>query len=480
MVFRISKIVLLFILVSVFTLPIFGSFVFGEENLTEKCEEIINKGQQELSKEDYQSLLKECQIFYEGKIGEIEKDISKTGQEKQTLQNKIYNLSKKIKNLNYQIYQSNLIIKDLEVQTENTTVSIKKISLKIKDSKERLANILRTIYEEDQKPAIEIFLSEPKLSDFFDNLISLEILNNENRKLLENIKDLKLNLEQQNQDLKEEKGDLEQMVQIHTFQKNESAKTKNDQEYYWNLTEREYQKQLQEKKEIEKKAAEIQAKIYELIGVRKDVTYKEALEVAKYAASQLGIRPALLLGVLSQESAIGRNVGQCYVKNSSTGAGVIAYNGKTIAKVMNPTRDIPPFLNIIKELNNNKGLTLDPFETLVSCPMSFGWGGAMGPAQFIPSTWALYENRIREKVGSSPDPWDIRDASIAASIYLKDGIDKYGTEGRAVQAYFCGRPKNTYWCSWYERNVLYLAKCHQTFIDTGSMSLKCQGAVGLK
>jgi len=477
---RISKITVLFILVSVLILPNYGSFVFGEENLSERCEEIINKGQQELSKEDYQSLLKECQIFYEDKITEIEKDISKTGEEKKTLQDKINSLNNKIKNLNYQIYQSNLVIKDLGIQIEDTEFSIEKTSLKIEDSKENLSNILRTIYEEDQKPIIEIFLSEKEISDFFDNLVALEILNNENVELLQNIKDLKSNLEQQNLALDEEKGDLEQTVQIQTLQIGENAKTKEEQEYYWNLTEQEYQKQLQEKEEVEKKAAEIRAKIYELIGVRKEVTYEEALEVAKYAASQLGIRPALLLGVLSQESVIGRNVGQCYVKNTSTGAGIVAYNGRVINRVMNPTRDIPHFLNIIKTLNKEKGLELNPFETLVSCPMSFGWGGAMGPAQFIPSTWILYEDKIKEKTGGSADPWDFRDASIAASVYLKDGINRYGTEGSAIQAYFCGHPKNDYWCSWYEKNVLYLAQCHQTFINSGSMSLECQERVGLK
>ena len=36
---RISKIVLVFILVLVFVLPTSGSFVFGEENLRERCEE---------------------------------------------------------------------------------------------------------------------------------------------------------------------------------------------------------------------------------------------------------------------------------------------------------------------------------------------------------------------------------------------------------------------------------------------------------
>jgi len=416
----------------------------------------------------------------EAELLKIDEDITKTEKEKKTLQNQIYILRKKIEKLELQIQQSNVMINDLGLQIEDTEASIKQTSLKIEDSRQKLANILQTIYEEDQKSLIEILASERTLSGFFDNLMALETLNTKSRELLENIKDLKSSLEVQEQSLDEEKTNLEKVVTIQTLQKKESESVKKDQDYFLKLTETQYQKQLKEKEETAKKAAEIRAKIYELIGIRKEVTYEEALEVAKYAASQLGIRPALLLGVLSQESAIGKNVGQCYVKNTSTGSGVVAYSGKAINNVMNPTRDIPHFLNIIKKLNSDKGLNLDPFETLVSCPMSFGWGGAMGPAQFIPSTWVLYEDRVKERTGNSADPWDLRDASLAASTYLKDGINKYGTEGKAVQAYFCGSPKNTYWCSWYEKNVLYLADCHQNFITSGSMSLKCQEAIGLK
>jgi len=490
---RFLKFVLLFILFSALVLPNFvlnlPFQVFAlqkskefeqEESLEEICQQIINQGQQDFSKEEYQALLKKCQNFYEEQIAEIEKDISKTSAKKKTLENKIYTLNKKIKNLSYQIYQSNLVIKDLKVKIKDTESSIQKTSLTIEKSKEKLADILRTINEKDQKSIIEILFSEEDFSNFFDDIVALEQLSDKNKELLEDIKTLKASLMKQKQSLNEEKIDLENTVQIQNFQKKESAKIKKEQEQYLSITNQEYQKKLKEKEEAEKRAAAIKAKIYQLIGIRKEITYKEALKVAKYAASQIGIRPALLLGILSQESAIGRNVGQCYLKNPSTGAGVVAYNGKAVKRVMNPKRDVPHFLRIIKEINKEKGLSLDPFKTLVSCPMKFGWGGAMGPAQFIPSTWILYKDRIKEKTGLSADPWDIRDAALAASIYLKDGLNKYGSEGRAVQAYFCGRPKNTYWCRWYQRNVLYLAKCHQQFIDNGSMSLKCQEDIGLR
>ncbi len=221
------------VFISVLFLP---NFVFGEEDLTEICQKIIDKGQQNLSKENYQALLKECQVLYEEEIAEIQKDLSKTGVEKKTLENKIYTLNKRIKNLNYQIYQSNLIIKDLGIQVEDTGASIEKTSLNIGDSKEKLANILRTIYEEDQKPIIEILLSEDELSDFFDNLVALELLNSKGKELLQNIKLLKTNLEEQKVSLDEEKDDLENMVKLQTYQKAESSKTKGEQEYYLKIT----------------------------------------------------------------------------------------------------------------------------------------------------------------------------------------------------------------------------------------------------
>ena len=61
------------------------------------------------------------------------------------------------------------------------------------------------------------------------------------------------------------------------------------------------------------------------------------------------------------------------------------------------------------------------YETPVSCCMyykgkPYGWGGAMGPAQFIPSTWVLYEDKIKAITGKTADPWNIRDAFLASGI----------------------------------------------------------------
>jgi membrane-bound lytic murein transglycosylase B len=45
----------------------------------------------------------------------------------------------------------------------------------------------------------------------------------------------------------------------------------------------------------------------------------------------------------------------------------------------------------------------------------------MGPAQFIPSTWALYQDRIASASGQNPpNPWDPRTATFATALYMSD------------------------------------------------------------
>jgi membrane-bound lytic murein transglycosylase B len=73
--------------------------------------------------------------------------------------------------------------------------------------------------------------------------------------------------------------------------------------------------------------------------------------------------------------------------------------------------------------------------------MSYGYGGAMGPAQFIPTTWVLYRARVAAITEKEPDPWSIKDAFLAAGIYLKDGgaaKQDYNSEFNAIMSYFAG------------------------------------------
>ncbi len=422
--------------------------------------EDIDRECKSLSSGACKDLLKKCQDYLQGKSEEIEKDITKTEQEKRNLQNKIYVLRKQIENLNYKIYKGNLTIRDLGFQITDTQSSIEKISLRIEGSKSQLVGILRTIYEEEQKSLIEIIF-EGDISNFFDNLTYLESLNAKLQDVLENTKDLKTYLKSKKNQLGEEKDDLEKTVQIQELQKQESAESKKEQEYFLKLTEQEYQKYLKQREETEKTVVGIRERIFELIGVPEAPTFGEAYEIAKYASDTTGIRPALLLAVLTQESRIGKNVGQCYLKNTKTGDGIYIKSGNTAPRTMSPTQ-IPYFLQVIEEVNKDRGLARDPFEMPVSCAMyyqgkPYGWGGAMGPAQFIPTTWQKlgYGAKVKEITGKTADPWDIKDAFLATAVYLKD-LGGIHSEFLAVMRYFSGYSWRE-WEEFYGNSVLNIA-----------------------
>jgi membrane-bound lytic murein transglycosylase B len=223
--------------------------------------------------------------------------------------------------------------------------------------------------------------------------------------------------------------------------------------------EAEYQRQLADKK---KQAQEIRSRIFELIGVPDAPTFGEAVEIAKGASAQTGVRPALLLAVLTQESNLGKNVGQCYVKNTATGEGV-SVRGASYRNVMKPNRDVQPFLQITRELGR------DPLQTPVSCPIPSvgGYGGAMGPAQFIPSTWMLFKPRLDGILGRSADPWNIKDAFLASALYLGDSgaaAQTYDAEWCAAQKYFSGRCSTRY--RFYGDSVMNLAARYERDIQT--------------
>lgn len=436
---RIPKTILAGILILFFVLPNLRVFA--------KADDIGCK-----TLEECQALLKE----YEKQISEYENNISKTQQEQQTLNNKIYILKQKISKLELEIKKSNIIIGDLEYQVKDTEVSIGKTSQRIEESKNQLAVVLRQIYEQDQQSNLEILLASDELSDFFEDLVALEELSIRSHEILQDIKGLKGSLEEQKMTLDEEREGWEKMVRIQMLQKQESQGVKQEEEWLLQETkgeEAEYQRLLAESKA---KAQQIRGRIFELVGVPEAPTFGQALEIAKYVETMTEIRPAFLLAVLTQESNIGKNVGQCYLKDKKTGSGIVVKTGEKIDRVMKPGRDIEPFLIICKELGR------DPYNTLVSCPMSFGYGGAMGPAQFIPSTWILYKDKLKEIIKRPADPWNIKDAFLAAGLLLKDAgaaAQTYNAEWRAAMVYFSGGTNPAY--SFYGNSVMAIAKGYE-------------------
>jgi len=434
------------------------------ENLDSEC--------RKLGIENCRIKLEQCEAFYQKKSEQYQSEISQIKKKKKSLENEIYSLEKQIENLDYKIYKNNLIIKDLTFQVQDTQKSIEKTSSEIGQIKERLSTLLQLRYEEDQRTFLEIFLAEKSLSDFFDNLMALEALNEQTQTLLENIKNLKTSLEGQRDKMISEKQMLEETQILVTLQKEKSEQLKSQKKTILERTRGEealYQKYLQES---EQKAKEIRKKIFELAQVSEGeaLTLEQAYKLASEIERITGVRAALLLGLLKVESDIGKNVGQC----NCGGLAFCRYPDIHWKDVMTK-RHWPYFEKITSELG------LNPNTTPVSCSVNGGkvqWGGAMGPAQFMPETWMSlgYKERVEDITGVKPaNPWRVKDAFLAAGLYLADwgaASQKEIAEIGAVRAYLCGTTKLTRTCRiaggrTYVYNVMKYANQFQDYIDRG-------------
>lgn len=380
--------------------------------------------------------------------------------EKKTLNGDIKLLDANINKANLNIKSKNLQIGQLSQGISEKRRTVQTLSQKLEAERQSLAQLIRKTNELDQASLTEMLFSNQDISDFFLDLDSFDAIRAGLKNSSDALKNAKAQTEAAQDALEEKqrkemdaKAELERNKQL--VQSNQSEKKR-----LLSITankEKEYQKVLSERK---KKAAEIRAALFALRDSG-EINFGKALDYANLVSAKTGIRPAFLLAIFQQESSFGKNQGSCYLKNQSTGAGVGVRTGNVFNKVMNPTRDVPPFLKITGALGK------DPFSTLVSCPQEVGWGGAMGPAQFIPSTWTLLTTRITNALGSDvADPWSARDAFMAAGIYLTDiGADSssYSAERDAACRYFSGqRCSKSSWARVYGDQVMAKAASIQT------------------
>jgi membrane-bound lytic murein transglycosylase B len=213
-------------------------------------------------------------------------------------------------------------------------------------------------------------------------------------------------------------------------------------------------------------AAEIRSELFSLAGGGGKIPLPTAIQLAKRASAATGVRPAFILAVLRQETNLGANVGQCVLTNvPNKGDGKGLNTGTVIRGVMKPTRDVDPFMAIMATLG------LDPFSMSVSCPQAGGYGGGMGPGQFIPSTWVIYKDRIAKLAGHAgvpANPWDNVDAFTATALYMTDlgaSIGTYQAERTAALKYFAGSNWKKAANSFYGDSVMKYAADFQEQID---------------
>jgi membrane-bound lytic murein transglycosylase B len=369
-------------------------------------------------------------------------------------------LNAKIKQAQDFIKQKNIAIAQLEAGIAQKNATIGDLENQIDSGHESLAQILRQMQQIDNISLPEVFLSNKNLSDFYADLDYFYMVKKSLADLFIKIRDNKDAAEEAKAELdaqKTKEADTKAAMQV------QQAKVQTDEkqkEYLIKINKTNEKTYAQVLADQQAKAAEIRAKLFKLAGGSVAIPFGTALQYAQSASAKTNIEPAFLLAILTQESNLGANVGKCYLTDSTTGAGVNIDSGKVWLNLMKPSRDVTPFLDITNKLGFNA------FKTVVSCPIpsAGGYGGAMGPAQFIPSTWALFEDRLQSALGHYPNPWNAEDAFTASAMYLSDlgaSGTSYTAEIRAACKYY-GTDGSS--CS-YGKSVMNLKNSIQSDID---------------
>ena len=353
----------------------------------------------------------------------------------------------------------NKLIREINEKSKNINI----LGGEIDDAKASLSQFLRQIRENDDLSTVELALVYQDLSQFFGELESLNKVQESLHESYNKINDLKTSEERAKTEYEDQKKEELELKAIRELERKNLEKNEADMQKLLQDTkgkETEYQK-LQ--KNVQKTAANIRSQLFLLSG-SPSISFEKALRFANFAETVTGVRPAFLLGIITQETELGKNIGQSLLTNNpNKGDGVGKNTGTFFKGVMKPTRDVDPFISITAELG------LDSKLMPVSCPQASGYGGAMGPAQFIPSTWVLYAKKIANLTGHNPpSPWDPQDAFLASALLLKDNGGSGGTynaEWTAAMKYFAGGNWSKKAYRFYGDNVMAIAAKYQDQID---------------
>lgn len=365
--------------------------------------------------------------------------------ERQTLERDISIIEGEIKKAQLGIQARSVAITQLSDQIGEKAVVIDILEERLTKQQRSLADLVRKSASIDDFSLVEVMLSQQNFSDFFTDVATYQTLKESLNKSLAVLHEIKRDTVQQKSDLESKQETEAEMKRIQELQKQEIERKEREKEQILTVTrgeERAYQSLLESQ---QRTAAQLRNALFQLLGGGGGIPFPEAVSLAQYASRVTGVDAALILAILEQETNLGSNLGSCIYNDVRAGR-----------PVMHPDRDAPVFLAVAEILG------FDPRTRTVSCPLisrgeRIGWGGAMGPSQFIPSTWATYGGIVntgsgwtysqsadairRINGGAGPaNPFNNQDAFIATALLLRDNgaNGTYAGDRLAALRYYAG------------------------------------------
>ncbi len=412
----------------------------------------------------------------EAQIAEQQKLLDVAQTQQKSLQREIDIFTAEIRKTELQIQAITVTIHRLSGDIGADNALLESLSAKLSREKAALIEIMRQTQALDRYSVVEVALSSKDVSSFFTDLDAFVSIREafaasftEIATLSEETAAAKAKLE----DKLSEQQELETEARLAKKQVQAQEKEKKQLLIATKGQEAAYQKLITTNK---KTAAQIRAELFTLRDSAA-IPFGLALAYAQTAERATGVRAAVTLGVLKQETNLGENLGSGHWRTD-----------------MHPTRDQPVFPYITSALG------LDPEKMPVSKKPSYGWGGAMGPGQFIPSTWVCYgglvhatagrctpggmgtafwagpwrydasKDRVRKLSGGSDpsNPWSPEDAIMATAMLMGDNgasTQRYADERYAALRYFAGVNASKKAYAFYGDGVMKFATQFQSQID---------------
>lgn len=395
---------------------------------------------------DQQSALQRQLDEINGEIAQNQTELSNKQKERTSLERDVAILDYQIQQAQLEIKQRDLTIAKIKNNIRQKESGIRSLDSSVAAGQESVAQILRETQKIDDTSLAARVLGGT-LQDYFRELDDFSSIHRALGTAFTEMAAARKDLSARKLALEEEQQGESDLLQLQVAQRNslkQKEQEKKDLVASAKGQEAAYQNVIAGK---QRTAAQIQAALFALRDTTKKVSFGDIYAYAKEAGAKTGVRPALILGILAEESNLGQNLGSGNWKVD-----------------MHPTRDVPIFAQITAKLGIN------PDAQPVSKKPWYGWGGAMGPAQFIPSTWVLYEDRIAAMTGRNPaNPWDPRTAAFAAAILLADnGADAQtlAAERLAALRYLAGwKNAGNPSYAFYGNDVMSLAAKFQTDIN---------------
>lgn len=455
MTLYINKTILFFLLLAICCLFFlaFTPFVFSQNN---------NESQIALTQEE-----QERRRNLEAQIQELDSEIEKYENEIQDYKEQGDSHKRQISTINSQIshIERDIVNNELTLDKTNEQIEYNKEAiseLQSQQARQRnfLSDLLLDYYKQRDSDEFGMIISSETVSDFFVKVYRKTSLKESLIGITEELEILEQEIHAEQEDLDVQAEQQLNILEVQKINQESLNVKKNEQQVLLNSTEEQTNRLEGEVEELKKTKQEIRSQIYVFEGTGVATSFGQAYDYAKFASDVTGVRPALILAVLHTESRWGKWIGSCYLTDPSTGAGINFKNGTTSSRVMKASRDVQPFMSIMESLGR------DWRTQQVSCPHpNYGYGGAMGPAQFIPSTWSVYSGKASQVLGRPADPFQIRDAFFVSSLLLADKGANQGREWEATMRYYSGDNWQNPAYSPYGRAVMAKAKEYQADID---------------